>query len=562
MGPKPLSLAYAGRRLIGEPEGYGRKKELQVKKWLTQVPGNSAPLGPQESDGQLVPDQQWDPYTEVLFKRPDQQWAPSMEVLFEWVREAAQTGRLQLPAINTLQTRTPQKLTKDTMRTSIHPCSPTSSGTRPWRSYLRPDQQLAPSMEVLFKWPDQQWAPSMEVLFKWPDQQWDPSMEVLFEDTRDSTDWAPATPGKKKPSQGGAAEIPPQTPSRPATADVTASQDVVGGKPTSPKPAAAPVPPSSPGRTPEEQPPQAPPANKPFSFQWSHIRAHHPLSGVAGGGPPHAAGPPANPPDSTSEHSLGVLLNSGGLPNPHSSMNSVPSTPVLPLDFVLDSPLGLGPLGKTSANGGESLRRSVAAAAGVLLARVDASATPGASEADKYKQALVLALTERQQLGEAVRAELAAARALAAESEECARQATAVAKDEIEALTQRLAEAEKDAATARGEALKVQQEARAKLMAVEDNEEEYARQAEAAGNLEEARKANTALKEQLGLAANRSAAVRRPMPAKDSPISHLLAGQQAAALPSKSRPKFAAAAAAAALQKTSSTVAASPAKSP
>jgi hypothetical protein len=32
-----VSLAYAGRKLTGPPEGYDRKKELQVKKWLTSA---------------------------------------------------------------------------------------------------------------------------------------------------------------------------------------------------------------------------------------------------------------------------------------------------------------------------------------------------------------------------------------------------------------------------------------------------------------------------------------------------------------------------------------------
>lgn len=37
MPPKPVPLAYAGRKLTGPPEGYDKKKELQVKKWLTSV---------------------------------------------------------------------------------------------------------------------------------------------------------------------------------------------------------------------------------------------------------------------------------------------------------------------------------------------------------------------------------------------------------------------------------------------------------------------------------------------------------------------------------------------
>jgi hypothetical protein len=34
MRTKPATLATAGKRLNGPPEGYGRKKELQVKHWL------------------------------------------------------------------------------------------------------------------------------------------------------------------------------------------------------------------------------------------------------------------------------------------------------------------------------------------------------------------------------------------------------------------------------------------------------------------------------------------------------------------------------------------------
>ncbi len=38
MAPKPIPLAYAGKKLVAGPEGYSRKKELQVKSWLTNVP--------------------------------------------------------------------------------------------------------------------------------------------------------------------------------------------------------------------------------------------------------------------------------------------------------------------------------------------------------------------------------------------------------------------------------------------------------------------------------------------------------------------------------------------
>lgn len=38
MPPKPVSLAYAGRKLTGPAEGYSRKKELQVKKWIAEIP--------------------------------------------------------------------------------------------------------------------------------------------------------------------------------------------------------------------------------------------------------------------------------------------------------------------------------------------------------------------------------------------------------------------------------------------------------------------------------------------------------------------------------------------
>lgn len=37
MRGKPVTLASAGPRLTGPPEGYGRKKELQVKHWLTSA---------------------------------------------------------------------------------------------------------------------------------------------------------------------------------------------------------------------------------------------------------------------------------------------------------------------------------------------------------------------------------------------------------------------------------------------------------------------------------------------------------------------------------------------
>nr|BCL66095.1 Flagellar autotomy protein 1 [Volvox africanus] len=38
MAPKAVSLAFAGRKLTGPPEGYGKKKEFQVKKWISGMP--------------------------------------------------------------------------------------------------------------------------------------------------------------------------------------------------------------------------------------------------------------------------------------------------------------------------------------------------------------------------------------------------------------------------------------------------------------------------------------------------------------------------------------------
>jgi hypothetical protein len=35
---KAINLSDAGRHLVGPPEGYSRKKQLQVKHWLTTVP--------------------------------------------------------------------------------------------------------------------------------------------------------------------------------------------------------------------------------------------------------------------------------------------------------------------------------------------------------------------------------------------------------------------------------------------------------------------------------------------------------------------------------------------
>lgn len=38
MPPRRVDLAYAGRKLVGPPEGYDKKKELLVKRWLSSTP--------------------------------------------------------------------------------------------------------------------------------------------------------------------------------------------------------------------------------------------------------------------------------------------------------------------------------------------------------------------------------------------------------------------------------------------------------------------------------------------------------------------------------------------
>jgi len=46
MPPRQINLAFAGRKLLGPPEGYDKKKELQIKRWLSSNP----PPAPQNSD--------------------------------------------------------------------------------------------------------------------------------------------------------------------------------------------------------------------------------------------------------------------------------------------------------------------------------------------------------------------------------------------------------------------------------------------------------------------------------------------------------------------------------
>lgn len=38
MPPRAVTLASAGKTLTGPPEGYNKKKERTVKKWLTELP--------------------------------------------------------------------------------------------------------------------------------------------------------------------------------------------------------------------------------------------------------------------------------------------------------------------------------------------------------------------------------------------------------------------------------------------------------------------------------------------------------------------------------------------
>jgi hypothetical protein len=44
MPPRPVTLAAAGRKLTGEAEGYSRKKELAIKRWLTALPAAAQAL--------------------------------------------------------------------------------------------------------------------------------------------------------------------------------------------------------------------------------------------------------------------------------------------------------------------------------------------------------------------------------------------------------------------------------------------------------------------------------------------------------------------------------------
>jgi hypothetical protein len=42
MRSNPLTLATAGKRLIGPPEGYNKQKGLQIRQWLSKTQGSTA----------------------------------------------------------------------------------------------------------------------------------------------------------------------------------------------------------------------------------------------------------------------------------------------------------------------------------------------------------------------------------------------------------------------------------------------------------------------------------------------------------------------------------------
>lgn len=94
MPPKAMSLAYAGRKLTGPPEGYGKKKERQVKEWITDLP----PL----EEAELVEVASVATLSEVRERQPDPVAfgpapKPGSRSMLQWVRSL--TAANSIPAL-------------------------------------------------------------------------------------------------------------------------------------------------------------------------------------------------------------------------------------------------------------------------------------------------------------------------------------------------------------------------------------------------------------------------------------------------------------------------------
>ncbi|KXZ46465.1 hypothetical protein GPECTOR_43g901 [Gonium pectorale] len=272
-------------------------------------------------------------------------------------------------------------------------------------------------------------------------------------------------------------------------------------------------PPSSPAAAPAAATPQTPAGPKPGSDSSGASHAQQPGNG------PGAAAPPASPGSGlgAGRTSSGRLLSprsaaqTGGPPaaagataigdaspasRPSGAAASGLQAPPLDLDLLRSMSAGRGGSASEAASGagggaGQGPGSDVALAAGLLLARVEATAPSGGlTNEDKYRRALLMALEEHQRLQSQIRSELAAARALAAE----AKQAAEARDADVQAAAARARQAEVELGRARAEALAAQQHAQRMQVDLEEHRE--ARDEELTRARAAAEAAATALQEQ------------------------------------------------------------------
>ncbi|KAJ9523053.1 hypothetical protein QJQ45_023851, partial [Haematococcus lacustris] len=412
MPPRAVPLAYAGRKLTGPPEGYDKKKELQVKRWLL-----TGTRQPSEEVSEVA-------MSMASISELGGQLDPALDDLYKDLRDSTDGDLLPFHKVQDAPVTAPPKQAPR----PVLPVTATGMTTMP------------PAPDIATRLTSPAFPIPVPAL----------GSRATYSGLSIPIDTTTSFTGPSKGPSVGSQALPA---SPPLPAPSARSSQALGG---SPLPSPLSHGPSSPGGGLLSQSCSSTNGpTTPVSPQAGQLAALSPS--------------PTSQPSRQKEAATATATAAAAA----AAAAALPLDVVLEgLQPALVARV-LGPPGPGPGQDGQ--QQAVAVAVGLLLARVEAvmEGVAGSQEQDKYKVALLMAVQEKQRLAEEVRRELAAARAASLAAQQAAEQRVSGAAADLAAAAERAKAAESELGRCRAQLARQQQELKAQRMEVEDAAEEH-----------------------------------------------------------------------------------------
>ncbi|KAL6760172.1 hypothetical protein V8C86DRAFT_3132679 [Haematococcus lacustris] len=409
MPPRAVPLAYAGRKLTGPPEGYDKKKELQVKRWLL-----TGTRQPSEEVSEVA-------MSMASISELGGQLDPALDDLYKDLRDSTDGDLLPFHKVQDAPVTAPPKQAPR----PVLPVTATGMTT------------MAPAPDIAARLTSPAFPIPVPAL----------GSRATYSGLSIPIDTTTSFTGPSKGPSVGSQALPA---SPPLPAPSARSSQALGG---SPLPSPLSHGPSSPGGG---------------LLSQSCSSTNGPTTPVS----PQAGQLAALSPSPTSQPSRRKEAATAAA-TAAAAAAALPLDVVLEgLRPALVARV-LGPPGPGPGQDGQQQAVAVAVGLLLARVEAVMEGVAGSQEQDKYKVALLMAVQEKQRLAEEVRRELAAARAASLAAQQAAEQRVSGAAADLAAAAERAKAAESELGRCRAQLARQQQELKAQRMEVEDAAEEH-----------------------------------------------------------------------------------------